>query len=157
MAASNRASSELSCRAPRDSQDSFTSSPLSGSQAAVFATLGGSLSICFPFGHVGCSRVLHRFPWFPGFPRERPACPNVLVGFRSLSDALFGARQKVIRRASEDVSHLLETVGWDCGTSLVQAQARLATAQSFCELILSHADSASLRCDVIHRFNLLSN
>ena len=88
---------------------------------------------------------------------ERPACPNVLVGFRSLSDALFGARQKVISRASEDVSHLLETVGWDGGTSLVQAQARLATAQSFCELILSHADAASLRCDVIHRINLLSN
>ena len=104
------------------------SSPLSGSQAAFFATLGGSLSICFPFGHVGCSRVLHWFPWFPGFPRERPACPNVLVGFRSLSYALFGARQKVIRRASEDVSHLLETVGWDGGTALVQAQARLATA-----------------------------
>ena len=43
-------------RAPRDSQDSLISSPLMGSQAAVFATLGGSLSICFPFGHVGCSR-----------------------------------------------------------------------------------------------------
>ena len=97
------------------------------------------------------------FLGFLGFPRERPACPNVLMCFRSLSDALFGARQKVIRRASEDVSHLLETVGWDGGTSLVQAQARLATAQSFCELILSHADAASLRCDVIHRFNLLSN
>ena len=110
-----------------------------------------------PFGHVGRSRVLHWFPWFPGFPRERPACPNVLVCFRSLSDALFGARQKVIRRASEDVSHLLETVGWDGGTSLVQANACLATTQSFCELILSHADAASLRCDVIHRFNLLPN
>lgn len=143
-------------RAPRDSQDPFISSPIAGSQAAMSATLGGSLSMC---AIRACATLapLHWFLWFLGFPRERPACPNVLVGFRSLSNALFGARQKVIRRASEDVSHLLKTIGWDSGTALVQAQACLATAQAFCELLLVHADAASLRCDVIHRFNLLSN
>lgn len=123
----------------------------------LFSPLSVARCQCAPFGHVGCSRVLHRFPWFLGFPRESPACPNVLVGSRSLSDALFGSRQKVIRRAPEDISHLLKAIGWDGGTALVQAQACLATAQSFCELILSHADAASLRCDVIHRLNLLSN
>ena len=86
-----------------------------------------------------------------------PRVPECFGGFPYLPDALFGTRQKVISRASEDVSHLLETVGWNCGTALIQAQACLTTTQAFCELLLSHADAASLRCDVIHRFNLLSN
>lgn len=46
MAASHERHRDFLRRAPRDSQDSFTSSPLSGSQSAMSAALCGSFSTC---------------------------------------------------------------------------------------------------------------
>lgn len=105
MAASHERHRGFLLRAPRDSQDSYIPNPLRG-RKPLFPPLGGSFSMC-AIRACGILAPLNWFLWFLGFPRERPACPNVLIGFRSLSDALFCARQKVIRRASEDVSHLL--------------------------------------------------
>ena len=66
-------------RALRDSQDSFNFSPLAGSQAAVFATLGGSLSRCSIRACGMLAGVTSVSAQNPCGGCEHPACPNVLV------------------------------------------------------------------------------
>lgn len=103
-------------------------SPLSGSQAAMSAT--GWLFV--NVRHSG-RKDAHGVTLVSAIHGEGVSAllTRMVGGFsftRWLSDALFGARQKVIRRASEDVSHLLKAIRWDGGTALVQTQARLTTA-----------------------------
>lgn len=98
----------------------FLAAPRGILKIRIFLTPFGVASRCFRHSRWLVVNVRHSGMWdargcYIGLSSvkggcERPACPNVLMGFRSLSDALFGACQKVIRGASEDVSHLLETV-----------------------------------------------
>ena len=67
------------CRAPRDSQDSFISSPLMGSQVAISTTIGGSLSRCAIRACGMLAGVTSVSAQNPCGGCEHPACPNVLV------------------------------------------------------------------------------